>query len=226
MRKSCIIWLNCVIALATIIISSAQAQAFYWYGWPGSGVPPDRVIVGPPGSSGSPPRVPVGNPVVVTTPPPGGGSGGTEPTGGSTTPEPATGLAAISVSGPWLCAAPARQTPDRFKMTRLLHPITRRSKGLGLRASACLKCKPDHLRVAAKPNRFTPAQSAANQHRYSILLEDPSIESAAVNAGNKYRTDQRYANGTAVNVSAEDQTNIVSLSPIEVVWGVAQTESE
>jgi hypothetical protein len=97
MRKSCTIWRLWVIALAAMVVSSAPVQAFYWYGWPGSGVPPDRIIVGPPGGkSGSPPKVPVGVPVVVTTPPPGQGTeppgGGTEP---HTTPEPATGLVAI-----------------------------------------------------------------------------------------------------------------------------------
>ncbi|HEV3440467.1 MAG TPA: PEP-CTERM sorting domain-containing protein [Gemmata sp.] len=86
MRKLCAIWLSWAVAFAAILISSAPAQAFYWYGWPGSGIPPERTIVGPPGGvTGVPPRIPVGLPVVVTTPPP----------SGQTTPEPGTGLAAL-----------------------------------------------------------------------------------------------------------------------------------
>jgi hypothetical protein len=102
MRKFCTIWLIWVVALVAIIVTSAQAHAFYWYGWPGSGVPPDRTIVGPPGgSSKPPPKNPTGTPVVVTNPPPGGT--GTEPPGGGSeshpTPEPATGLATLAGLG-------------------------------------------------------------------------------------------------------------------------------
>ena len=88
MRNPCNNWWMWVIAIAAIIGSSERAQAFYWYGWPGSGVQPDRTLVGPPG----PPRIPTGLPVVVTTPPP----SQSQPPGGShSTPEPATGLVAI-----------------------------------------------------------------------------------------------------------------------------------
>ncbi len=99
MWKPCAMWLGWAMTVATMLISSAPAHAFYWYGWPGSGIPPERTIVGPPSSSsppshtskppsdgsGSPPRVPVGLPVVVTAPPP----------TNLATPEPATGLAAV-----------------------------------------------------------------------------------------------------------------------------------
>jgi MYXO-CTERM domain-containing protein len=125
MRKSCAIWWNWAIALAAIAISSAPVQAFYWYGWPGSGLPPDRTIVGPPGGkSGSGPKVPVGLPVVVTTPPPGQG---TEPPGGGSgphsTPEPATGIVALIGLGALAAARAYRRGKSKVAALNPQPPI-------------------------------------------------------------------------------------------------------
>jgi hypothetical protein len=126
MRKSCTNWWNWAIALAAIAVSSAHVQAFYWYGWPGSGVQPDRTIVGPPGGkSGSGPTVPVGLPVVVTTPPPGQGTeppgGGTEP---HTTPEPATGLVAIIGLGALAAARSLRRRKSEVAAFTTQPPVS------------------------------------------------------------------------------------------------------
>jgi MYXO-CTERM domain-containing protein len=94
-------WARTAGAVATMLIVSGPAHAFYWHNWPGSGVvvqqslitqphqnttanPPSSAppeTVQPPGSPGTPP-VPIGPPVPIDKP----------PVGPSPTPEPATGL--------------------------------------------------------------------------------------------------------------------------------------
>jgi hypothetical protein len=71
-----------MVAVTAVLASAAPAQAFYWYGWPGSGLPPPRTIVGGPHTPGTPEFPPVGPPVVPPVVPP-----------GSSVPEPGTGLA-------------------------------------------------------------------------------------------------------------------------------------
>jgi len=68
-----------------ILASAAPVQAFYWYGWPGSKLPPDRTIITPPHKDrpGNPPDRPPVNPPPDTTPP------------GSPTPEPGTAVTAL-----------------------------------------------------------------------------------------------------------------------------------
>lgn len=80
-------------ALTVVLATAAPAPAFYWKGWPGSLMPPDRTLV-PPGDSeipGSPP-IPGADPIL----PPGGEF--TPPTPGGPVPpsenipEPTTAL--------------------------------------------------------------------------------------------------------------------------------------
>jgi hypothetical protein len=80
-------------SLLVLLASAGPAPAFYWKGWPGSLLPPDRVLV-PPGDSvipGSPP-LPGANPIL----PPGGEIPPPEPGGpvppSENVPEPATAL--------------------------------------------------------------------------------------------------------------------------------------
>lgn len=87
MRIRRMIWWNLLAAVA-VLASAGPADAFYWYGWPGSQIPPPRTVITPPNKDhpGSPPDVPpVGPP--STTPP------DTPP---SPTPEPATAFAALA----------------------------------------------------------------------------------------------------------------------------------
>jgi hypothetical protein len=76
----------CWISAVTALLSTAEpAHAFYWYGWPGSKLPPDRTVITPPHKDrpGNPPDRPPVNPPPDTTPP------------GNPTPEPGTALAAL-----------------------------------------------------------------------------------------------------------------------------------
>jgi len=91
----CWAWVAAVLVLA----SAGPAQAFYWYGWPGSRLPPPKTIVGPPHTQQPPPEwPPVGPPPVVPPIVPPGGA----------VPEPATALVALAGLGA-LAAARARR---------------------------------------------------------------------------------------------------------------------
>ena len=76
-RLSRLCWIS---ALAGLLLTAEPASAFYWYGWPGSQIPPGRTVIPPPheNSPGNPPDRPPVNPPPDTTPP------------GSPTPEPST----------------------------------------------------------------------------------------------------------------------------------------
>jgi hypothetical protein len=100
MRKFFANWWIAAVALGAGLTAAAPAQAFYWYDWPGSGVPPHRVIVGPPGSTGNKPPTHPGNPGTPSTPPSGPTPPPRIPIGPPSdqtnpTPEPATGLIAL-----------------------------------------------------------------------------------------------------------------------------------
>jgi hypothetical protein len=99
-----------VIVLAT----AAPASAFYWKGWPGSLLPPDRTLV-PPGDQtkpGSPP-LPGGEPKLppggeLPEPPPGG------PPPSENVPEPGTALLGLLglggiAAGRWIRGTAARR---------------------------------------------------------------------------------------------------------------------
>jgi MYXO-CTERM domain-containing protein len=104
MRKRVVFsWLSAVVA---VLLLTGPAQAFYWYGWPGSRVPPRKTIVGPPDKHApeNPPEVPVNPPVVPPVVPP------TEPV-----PEPATALAALAGLG---ALAAARLAANRRRSHR------------------------------------------------------------------------------------------------------------
>jgi len=90
MRIRRVVWWNLVAAMV-VLVSAGPAGAFYWYGWPGSQIPPPRTIVTPPHKNhpGTPPEVPPVGPPIET--PPGGPP--------SPTPEPATALAALAGLG-------------------------------------------------------------------------------------------------------------------------------
>lgn len=82
--------------VASVLLSAVPAQAFYWYDWPGSRIPPPRTVIPPPewpeGPQwpGDPPSV---TPPVVTPP--------------GAVPEPGTavaalvGLGAIAIARAW-----------------------------------------------------------------------------------------------------------------------------
>lgn len=74
-----------IIAVTALLVTAEPARAFYWYGWPGSKLPPDRTVVTPPHKDkpGNPPDRPPVNPPPETEEPP------------TPTPEPASGLAAL-----------------------------------------------------------------------------------------------------------------------------------
>jgi len=101
MRMGHVIRWSWVAAVALVLASAAPSYAFYWYGWPGSGLPPPRTVVTPPPIEippGTPPeKPPTGPPIVV---PPG------QPP--SPTPEPGTALVALIGLGT-LAAARARR---------------------------------------------------------------------------------------------------------------------
>src|SRR5262245_65973722 len=81
-----LIWFGGVAAVVALLATAEPALAFYWYGWPGSKLPPDRTVVTPPNKDkpGNPPdRPPVTPPPDTEQPPP------------NPTPEPASGLAAL-----------------------------------------------------------------------------------------------------------------------------------
>ena len=71
--------------LAATVSSPGAASAFYWYGWPGSKLPPDRTVITPPHQEkpGNPPDRPPVNPPPEQPPP------------NNPTPEPGTALAAL-----------------------------------------------------------------------------------------------------------------------------------
>ena len=93
--------LSWIAAIAGLLSSAEPARAFYWYGWPGSKLPPDRTVITPPHKDkpGNPPDRPPVNPPPDTPPP------------NNPTPEPATGLAALIALG----AMAARQVMRRKK---------------------------------------------------------------------------------------------------------------
>lgn len=106
MRKVCANWWIWAIVMGAGLAAATPAQAFYWYDWPGSGVPPHHVIVGPPhgGSSGGKPPTHPGNPGTPSTPPSGPSTPPRVPTGPPSdqtnpTPEPATGVIALAGAG-------------------------------------------------------------------------------------------------------------------------------
>ena len=74
-----------IAAVAGLLSTAGPARAFYWYGWPGSKLPPDRTVITPPHQDkpGNPPDRPPVTPPPDTTPP------------GTSTPEPSTALAAL-----------------------------------------------------------------------------------------------------------------------------------
>jgi hypothetical protein len=87
MRKRCAIWWGSVAAVGMVLAFAEPAQAFYWAGWPGSKIPPERTVIGPQhkDTPGNPPeRVPVGPASTASPIPP-----------GQQVPEPASALAAI-----------------------------------------------------------------------------------------------------------------------------------
>jgi hypothetical protein len=91
MRIRSIIWCGGLLAIAALLMSAEPARAFYWYGWPGSKLPPDRTVVTPPHKDkpGNPPeRPPVNPPNNPPVIPP-----------GTPVPEPATALAALTGLG-------------------------------------------------------------------------------------------------------------------------------
>src|SRR5215211_393146 len=81
-RLSRLCW---VAAVAGLLSSAEPVGAFYWYGWPGSKLPPDRTVITPPHEDkpGNPPDRPPVNPPPDETPP------------NNPTPEPGTALAAL-----------------------------------------------------------------------------------------------------------------------------------
>lgn len=103
-------WRVVALGAAAVLLLTQPAEAFYWYGWPGSGVSPPATLV---------------RTQVVVTPPPGGTTpsgptppGDTHPPGGTDTPpgvptdpksvpEPGTllatglGLAAVGLARRW-----------------------------------------------------------------------------------------------------------------------------
>jgi MYXO-CTERM domain-containing protein len=86
-----VIWFGGVAAVVALLTSAEPVSAFYWYGWPGSKLPPDRTVVTPPHKDkpGNPPeRPPVNPPEQPPVIPP-----------GSPVPEPATALAALAGLG-------------------------------------------------------------------------------------------------------------------------------
>jgi hypothetical protein len=92
MRERGVIGLSWLAALVAVFAQAAPAGAFYWYGWPGSGIPPERSIVGfplvgPQHKDWQPP------PIEVPVGPTSGGGPIIPPP--QSTPEPATALAAI-----------------------------------------------------------------------------------------------------------------------------------
>ena len=75
----------CFAAAAGLLALAGPAQAFYWYGWPGSQLPPDRTVITPPNDDkpGNPPIRPPVNPPPDNQPP------------NTPTPEPATAVVAL-----------------------------------------------------------------------------------------------------------------------------------
>jgi hypothetical protein len=89
-------------AAALALGAAGPASAFYWDGWPGSGVPAPRSIAPTPGGS---PKFPP-NPTAEPKFPPGGEPPGSPPGGPpkeapepETVPEPATALAVLTGLG-------------------------------------------------------------------------------------------------------------------------------
>jgi hypothetical protein len=72
-------------AAAGLVSVAGPAQAFYWYGWPGSKLPPDQTVITPPNDDkpGNPPDRPPVNP------PP------NEPPPNNPVPEPGTAVIAL-----------------------------------------------------------------------------------------------------------------------------------
>jgi MYXO-CTERM domain-containing protein len=75
----------CIAAAAGLLVLAGPAQAFYWYGWPGSQLPPDRPVITPPNDDkpGNPPDRPPVNPPPEEPPP------------NNPTPEPGTAVVAL-----------------------------------------------------------------------------------------------------------------------------------
>jgi hypothetical protein len=92
--------LGWAIAAAAVFSTAGPASAFYWKGWPGANIPPDRNLVEPPGSFT--PTPPTANPTYPPggpeTPPPTPGNKLPPPEPGNklpppeNVPEPATGV--------------------------------------------------------------------------------------------------------------------------------------
>lgn len=83
-------------AVAALVLTFAQpVRAFYWFDWPGSGVPRPQTLIPTPPRPGDPPPPggsvepgPVGPTVPIDNPP-------TNPPGPNTVPEPGTALLAL-----------------------------------------------------------------------------------------------------------------------------------
>jgi MYXO-CTERM domain-containing protein len=76
-------------AAAGLLSFAGPVQGFYWYGWPGSKLPPDRTVITPPNDDrpGNPPDRPPVNPPPEQPPP------------NNPTPEPATAVVALAGLG-------------------------------------------------------------------------------------------------------------------------------
>jgi MYXO-CTERM domain-containing protein len=114
MKRMQVTWRNwCIRAVRAVGVVAAlaacgPAHAFYWYNWPGSGLPKQPTLLPPktPDTTGTPPVVilPVAPPEIITP-----GSGGPTPPVGppvvppggppTSTPEPATGLLGLAGLG-------------------------------------------------------------------------------------------------------------------------------
>jgi hypothetical protein len=92
MRRRGVIRWAWAAAVAAVLASAGPAPAFYWYGWPGSRVPPRKTIVGPPGAPENPPVFPPLMPPVNSPPE-------LPPTPPGPVPEPGTALAALAGLG-------------------------------------------------------------------------------------------------------------------------------
>lgn len=93
-----------IAAVAAALAAAGPAHAFYWDGWPGSGVPAPRTIAPTPAANPQFPPPPGADPKFPPRGeppgPPGGPPDGPTPVPGpENVPEPATGLAVLTGLG-------------------------------------------------------------------------------------------------------------------------------